>query len=88
METKFCEKIQADYTVSLLLQKYFNFVPMLESRNVDHMKSNCSNITVSSVFHNYFNFVPMLESRNMDPLKNNFSFDFFCEKILADITVS
>jgi len=61
---------------------------MLESRNVDHMKSNCSNITVSSVFHNYFNFVPMLESRNMDPLKNNFSFDFFCEKILADITVS
>jgi len=23
---------------------------MLESRNVDHMKSNCSDITVSSVF--------------------------------------
>jgi len=43
---------------------------MLESRNVDHMKSHCSDITVSSVsvFHNYFKFVPMLESRNMDPL--------------------
>jgi len=23
-------------------QKYFNFVPMLESRNVHHVKSNCS----------------------------------------------
>jgi len=45
---------------------------MLESRNVDHMKSNCSDITVSSVFQNYFIFVPMLESRNMYPLKNNF----------------
>jgi len=50
---------------------------MLESRNVNHMKSNCSDITIPSVFHNYFNFVPMLESRNMDPLKNNFSCDFF-----------
>jgi len=87
-ETCFCEKILADYTVSWVLQKYFNFVPMLESRNVDHMKSNCSDITVSSVFHNYFHFVPMLESRNMDPLKKIFSCDFFCEKILADITVS
>jgi len=87
-ETCFCEKIQADYTVSWVLQKYFNFVPMLESRNVDHMKSNCSDITVSSVFHNHFNFVPMLESRNMDPLKNDFSCDFFCENILAYITVS
>jgi len=61
---------------------------MLESRNVDHMKSNCSDIPVSSVFHNYFNFVPMPESRYMDPLKNYFSCHFFCEKILADITVS
>jgi len=90
-ETCFCEKIQADYTISKVLQKYlkyFNFVLMLESRNVDHMKSNCSDITVSSVFHDYFNFVPMLESRNVDPLKNNFSCNFFCEKILADITVS
>jgi len=60
---------------------------MLESRNVDHMKSNCSDITVTSVFHNYFNFALMLESRNMDPLKNNSSCDFFYEKILADITV-
>jgi len=88
-ETCFCEKILADYKVSLVLQKYFNFVPMLESRNVDHMKSNCSDITVSSVFQKYFVFVvPMLESRNMNPLKNNFYCDFFCEKIEADITVS
>jgi len=129
-ETFFCEKIQADFTISWVFQKHFNFVPMLELRNVDHMKSNgswdmflwknssrlhsfmsyseifqfcsrarftrnvdhlkgnCSDITVSSVFHDYFNFVPMLESRNMDPLKNNCSCDFFCEKILAYITVS
>ena len=53
---------------------------MLESRNVDHMKSNCSDFTVSSVFHNYFNFVPMLESRNVDPLKNNFSCNFYVKK--------
>jgi len=61
---------------------------MLESRNVDHMKSNYSDITVSSVFLNYFHFVPMLESRNMDPLKNYFSCNFFGENILAYITVS
>jgi len=61
----FFEEIQADYTFSWVFQKYFNFVPMLESRNADHMKSNRSDITVSSVFHNYFIFVPMLESRNM-----------------------
>jgi len=54
---------------------------MLESRNVDHMKINCSDITVSSVSQNYFNFAPMPESQKMDPLKNNFSCDFFCEKI-------
>jgi len=41
-ETCFCEKILADYTVSWVFQIYFNFVPMLESRNVDHVKSNCS----------------------------------------------
>jgi len=66
----------------------FQFLAVLDSRNVDHMKGNCSDITVSSVFHDYFNFAPMLESRNMDPLKNNCSCDFFCEKILAYITVS
>jgi len=82
------KKILADCTVSWVLQKYFNVVPVLESRNVDLVKSNCSDITVSSVFHNYFNFGPMLESRNMDPLKNNFSCDFFCEKTLAYIRVS
>jgi len=53
---------------------------MLESQNVDHLKSNCSDITVSSVFHNYFNFVPMLKSRNMDHVKSNCSWDMFCEK--------
>jgi len=41
-ETCFCEKIQSDYTLSWVFQKCFNFVPMLESRNVDHMKGNCS----------------------------------------------
>ena len=61
---------------------------MLESCNVDHMKSNCSDITVSSVFHNYFNFAPILKSRNMDPLKIIFHATFFWEKILAYIKVS
>jgi len=41
-ETCFCEKIQADFTVSSVSHEYFNFVPMLESRNVDHVKSDCS----------------------------------------------
>ena len=41
-ETCFCEKIQADFTLSWVFQKYFNFVPMLGSRNVDHVKSDCS----------------------------------------------
>jgi len=41
-ETCFCEKILADNTVSSVFQKYFNFVPMLESRNVDHVKITCS----------------------------------------------
>ena len=87
-ETCFFEEIQAGYTVSWVLQKYFNFVPMLESRNVDHMTSNCSDITVPSVFQNYFIFVLMLESRNMYPSKIIFSCDLFCAKIEADITVS
>jgi len=78
-ETCFCEKIEADFTVSWVFQKYFNFVPMLESRNVDHVKNNCSwalilwkilaEFTVSWVFQKYFNFVPMLESRNVDHMK-------------------
>ena len=41
-ETWFCEKNLADFTVSWVVQKYFNFVPMLAARNVDHVKSNCS----------------------------------------------
>jgi len=87
-ETCFCEKIQADITVSWVYQKCFCFVPMLESRNVDPMKINCSwdmffeeiqaDYTFSWVFQKYFNFVPMLESRNADHMKSNRS----------DITVS
>jgi len=46
---------------------------MLESQNVDHVKSNCSGITVSSVFRNYFNFVHMLESQNMNHVKSKCS---------------
>jgi len=53
---------------------------MLESRNADHMKSNCTDNTVSSVFYSYFNFAPMLESRNMDPLKIIFHATFFVKK--------
>jgi len=41
-ETWFFESIQADYTVSWVFQKYFNFVPLVESRNVHHVKGNCS----------------------------------------------
>jgi len=53
---------------------------MLESRNVDHVKSNCLDITVLSVFHNYFDFIPMLESRNTDHVKSNCSWDMFLWK--------
>jgi len=89
-EIWFCEKILAVYTVSWVYQIYFNFVPMLESRNVDHVKSNCSwdmflwkefgrfhSFTVSRVFQNYFNFVPMLESQIVDHIKTNCSWDMF-----------
>jgi len=41
-ETCFCEKILAYFIVSRGFQKYFYFVPMPESRNADHVKSNCS----------------------------------------------
>ena len=37
-----CSWKYATLTLSWVFQKYFNFVPMLESRNVDHMKSDCS----------------------------------------------
>jgi len=85
-ETCFCEKIQADFTVSWVFQKYFNFIPMLELRNVAYLKCNCSFVretcfgekiqvdyTLSWVFQKYFNFVPMLEARNMDHVKSNCS---------------
>ena len=38
----FLRKFLADFTVSCVFHKYFNFVRMLEARNVDNMKSNCS----------------------------------------------
>ena len=41
-ETCFSKKILSESTISWVFQKYFNFVPMLESRNVHHVKSNCS----------------------------------------------
>ena len=41
-EICFCEYIQADFSVSWVYQKYFNFVHMLESCNLEHMKANCS----------------------------------------------
>jgi len=82
-ETCFCEKIQTDCTISWAFQKYFNFVPMLESLNVGHMKSNCSwdlflwnkfwpYITVSWNFQNYLNFLPtlQLQLRNVSQLKD------------------
>ena len=82
-ETCFCEKNQVDFTVSWVFHKYFNFVPMLESRIVDHVKGSCSwdmfckkilaDFTVSWVFQKYFCFVPMLESRNVDHMKSNWS---------------
>ena len=37
-ETYFCETILADIRVSWVFQIYFNFVPMLESWWVDHMR--------------------------------------------------
>ena len=61
---------------------------MLESRNVDHMKSNYSDITVSSVFLNYFHFVPNARITEYGSIKNYFSCNFFGENILAYITVS
>ena len=89
-ETCFCEKIQADFTLSWVFQKYFNFVPMLESRNVDHMKANCSwdmflwkipvDYTLSWAFQKYFNFALMLESRNVDHVKSDCSRDMFLWK--------
>jgi len=90
-ETCFCEKIQTVYKLSWVFQKYFNFVRMLESRNVDRMKGDfswdmlfCEKIladcTLSWVFQKYFNFVPMLESRNVDHVKSICSWNMFSRK--------
>ena len=89
-ETSFCEKIQADYTLSRVFHRYFKIVPMLESRNVDHVKGNCSwdmlcekiqaDFSVSWDFQKYFNFVPKLQSGNVDHVKSNWSWDMFLWK--------
>ena len=89
-ETCFCEKILADFTISWIFQKYFNFVLMLESRNWITWKvivretcfceNNQADYTVSWVLQKYFNFVPMLESRNVDHMKSNCSWDMFLWK--------
>jgi len=89
-ETCFCEKNLADFPVSRVFQNYFNFATMLESRNVDHGKSNCSwdmffwknpgRIHIFISFSKYFNFVPMLESRNMEHVKSICSWDMFLWK--------
>jgi len=70
--------------------KIFNFVPTLESRNVDHVRSNCSwecfsdkiqaDCTLSWVFQKYFNIVPILESPNVDHMKGNCSWGMFLWK--------
>jgi len=56
---------------------------MLESRNVDHVESNCSRdmflwknsggLNTFMSFSKIFNFVPMLESRKVDHVKINCS---------------
>ena len=83
-------QILASWHFCFHIQKYFNFVAMLESRNVDHMKSNClwdmfcekiqADFTLSQAFQKYFNFVPMLESLNVDHVKSNCSWDMFLLK--------
>jgi len=94
-ETCFCEKILSESTVSWVVQKYFNFIPLLESRNVHHVKSNCSwdmflwkklsESKLSWVFQKYFVFVPMLESRNVHHVKSNCSWDMFLWKNFVGI---
>jgi len=97
-ETCFCEKIQADYTLSCVFQKYFNFVPMLESRNVDHIKGNRSwdmflwknsgGRHSFTSFSKIFQFCTHSRITNVDHVKGIVCETCFCEKILADITVS
>jgi len=82
-ETCFCEKIQADYTLSWVFQKCFNFVPMLESRNVDHVKSICSwnmflwKNSSGHQFHEFFKnistFVKAFPALVRTPVPDNFT---------------
>ena len=84
------KKILVYYTLSWVFQKCFFFVPMIESRNVDHIKSDCSwdkflwkksgGLHSFMSFPKYFSFVPMLESRNVDHVKRNCSRDMFLWK--------
>jgi len=64
-ETCFCEKILVDCTLSGVFQKCFRFVPMLESRKVDHVKSNFSLDIFCEIF--------MIQSRNVDHAKRDCS---------------
>jgi len=98
-ETCFCEKIQAVYTLSWVFQKYFNFAPMLESRNEDHMKSNRSwdmfiakKFKRTTHFHEYFKNISTLywcSNHEMWITWKVFVHEtYFCEKIQADCTLS
>jgi len=100
-EICFCENILPGFKVSWVNQKYFNLVPMLESRNVNHVKRICSwdmflwkgpssfhSLAVSRVFQNYFNFVPMLESQIVDHIKSNCSWDMFLKEKSGEFTFS
>jgi len=79
-----------DFTVSRIFQKYFNFVPMLESRNGDHVKSNClwdmflwknsGGLHTFMRFSKIFQLCTILESRNVDHMKSNCSWDMFLWK--------
>jgi len=98
-ETCFCEKIQAVYTLSWVFQKYFNFAPMLESRNEDHVKSNRSwdmffakKFKRTTHFHEYFKNISTLYWCSNHEMwfmwKVIVRETCFCEKIQADCTVS
>jgi len=84
-------------TVSRVFQNYFNFVPKLESRHLDHIKvivrETCfwkqilADFTFSSVSQIYSSFVPMLESRNMEHVKSICSWDMFLWKNSGSIHI-
>ena len=91
----FLKKLQADFPVSWVFQNHLNFALMLEWRNVDRVKSNCSwtcfckkiqaDFTVSWVSQKYLNFVPMLERRNVDHVRGNCWWNVFLWKNFGEI---